>query len=253
MISFPLQPDFVATQPRYLDAGEAALVVEFGTDADPALNEQVLALDHALKTRAVPGISELVPTYRSLMIQYDPLLVGRAELISLIDAILEAGGERTIFEAHLWTFPCCYDPAFAEDLPAVADKLGLPEKRIVELHAAATYRLTMYGFAPGFSYLSGLPTDLAISRRLGPRPPHPANAIIIGGGLCAIATLPMPTGWWVIGRTPESMFSAERNPVFLAAVGDDVRFETVDRFTFEMLEKRAIAGEIVARRERVGR
>lgn len=238
--------------PRYLDAGEAALVVEFGMDVSPASSEKVLSLDHALGAQAVAGIRELVPTYRSLMIHYDPLVLGRAELIAIVDDIFAAGGERPVGPAHLWTFPCCYEAAFAEDLAAVAQELGLSQERVVELHGTATYRLAMYGFSPGFSYLSGLPAELAVSRRPSPRPPHPKNAIIVGGGLCAIATLPMPTGWWVIARTPEAMFVPERNPAFLVAVGDHIRFDAVDRSTFEALERRATAGEVVARMEQAG-
>lgn len=236
-------------EPRYLDAGETALVVEFGSTTDPALSERVLDLDHALCARSVIGICETVPTYRSLMIHYDPLMISRKELITVISAVLAEGTERPAGEAHSWIFPCCYDQAFAEDLPAVAEALKVSEERVVELHTGATYRIAMYGFSPGFSYLQGLPQELAISRRSAPRSPHPPNAVIIGGGLCAVAPLPMPTGWWVIARTPEAMFSPGRNPAFLAAVGDEVKFEAVDRSTFEAFQARALAGELVARRE----
>lgn len=134
----------------------------------PASSEKVLSLDHALGAQAVAGIRELVPTYRSPMIHYDPLVLRRAELIAIVDDIFEAGGgERPIGPARLWTFPCCYEADFAEDLAEVAQELGLSQERVVELHGTATYRLAMYGFAPGFSYLSGLPAELAVSRRPG--------------------------------------------------------------------------------------
>jgi len=236
-------------EPRYLDAGETALVVEFGITTDPDLSERVLDLDHALAARSVAGISETVPTYRSLMIHYDPFLISRDKLIDVVSAAVAAGEKRPAGETSSWIFPCCYDPAFAEDLAEVSKTLGISEERIVELHSGAAYRIAMYGFSVGFGYLHGLPRELAISRRSTPRSPHPPNAIIIGGGLCAIAPLPMPTGWWVIARTPEAMFSPGRTPAFLAAVGDEVKFEAVDCNTFEALQKRAMAGEVVARKE----
>ena len=96
---------------------------------------------------------------------------------------------------------------------------------------------------------SGLPDALHVSRRNSPRAPHPANAIMIGGGMSAIASVPMPTGWWVIGRTPEKMFAPGRNPEFLVAVGDDIRFEPVNSATFAALEERCRNGEILARAE----
>jgi allophanate hydrolase subunit 1 len=106
----------------------------------------------------------------------------------------------------------------------------------------------MYGFAPGFAYLGGLPEALALPRRASPRPPHPRNAVMVGGGLAAVATFPMPTGWYVIGRTPERLYAPEREPAFLVESGDGLRFEPIDAATFAALDRRAAAGEVVARR-----
>jgi inhibitor of KinA len=233
------------TRPRYLDAGEAALVVEFGAEVDPAINERVLALDAALTELALGGVRETVPTYRSLMVHYDPLVLTRGTLIETVESI-EAAPSKPRAPAALWTIPCCYDPGVGEDLAAVATITGLSIERVVALHSGATYRVYMYGFAPGFCYLGGVPKELAISRRATPRPPHPPNTVLLGGGLTLVATFAMPTGWWIMGRTPERMFALERDPVFLVGVGDALRFEPVDRSVYEALEARAASGEIVA-------
>lgn len=237
--------------PRFLDAGEAALVVEFGSTVDPALNDRVLALDAALAALALPGVRETVPTYRSLMVHYDPLRLERGALIDAIRGI-EAEPQQSRAPANRWTLPCCYEAAFGEDVGAIAEKTGLTPERVVALHSGATYRVYMYGFAPGFCYLGGLPPELALSRRTTPRPPHPPNTVLIGGGLALVSTFSMPTGWWLIGRTPERMFSPDREPIFLVEVGDELRFEPVDAASFAALEARAASGEIVARRERLG-
>ncbi len=236
------------TPPRFLDAGEAALVVEFGAVVDPAVNGRVLALDAALSAQPPPGLSETVPTYRSLMIHYDPLVLARADLVQAIqDRLPRAGaGQRA---GRCWRVPCCYDPAFAEDIAAVAERAGLDVAAVADLHAGAEYRVYMYGFAPGFAYLGGLPEGLAVPRRPSPRPPHPPGAVMIGGGLAAIGTFPMPTGWYVLGRTPERLFAEGRDPAFLIESGDTLRFEPVDAAAFAALERRAAAGEIVARSE----
>jgi KipI family sensor histidine kinase inhibitor len=236
--------------PRFLDAGEAALVVEFGATVDPAINDRVLALDAAMMAAAPAGVIETVPTYRSLMIHYDPLVLDREALIAAVRNI-EAAPQAPRAPANRWTLPCCYDPSFGEDIGAIADAMRLTPERVVALHAGATYRVYMYGFAPGFCYLGGLPPELAISRRKTPRPPHPANTILIGGGLALVSTFSMPTGWWLVGRTPERMFAPARQPNFLVAVGDALRFEPVDLATFAGLDARAAAGEIVGRRERL--
>lgn len=244
----PPSPESPAAPPRLLDAGEAALVAEFGDAVDPAINDRVLALDAALAARALAGVRETVPTYRSLMIHYDPLTLDRATLAAEVTA-LAAKASAQPRRGALWTVPCCYDPAFGEDIAAIAAASGLTPEKVVALHAGARYRLYMYGFAPGFCYLGGLPEALAVSRRATPRPPHPPNAVMIAGGLAAISTFPMPTGWLLVGRTPERMFSLRREPAALMAVGDELVFEPIDHATFAGLEARVATGETVARRK----
>ena len=233
-------------QPRYLDAGESALVVEFGQNVDPALNDRVLALDTALAQAQLPGLRELVPTYRSLMVHYDPLRLPRAVLIETIEACLQAatGPARAARRLQL---PCHYGNPYGDDLEEMAALLGLSATRAAELHAGATYRVYMYGFSPGFAYLGGLPEALNISRRTTPRPPPVSKTITVGGGQTAIATFPMPTGWYVIARTPVRLYVPEREPPFLVEAGDEIVFDPVDLDTFEALHLRAEAGEPIAR------
>lgn len=233
--------------PRFLDCGEAMLVVEFGDRVDASINARVLALDAALANAAIDGVVELVPTFRSLAVHYEPLILDRADLIARIEA-LAPGVVLPAPPSASWRLPVCHEGPHGEDLAEAATRLGLSPARLVELHASVTHRIAMYGFSPGFAYLAGLPGALALSRRERPRPPHPMGAIMIAGGLSAIAGVPMPTGWWVIGRTPERLFSPARDPALVMAVGDRIHFEPVDATTFAALEARVATGEIVARR-----
>jgi KipI family sensor histidine kinase inhibitor len=233
--------------PRFLDAGEAALVVEFGDTVDPAVNDRVLALDAALRAEPPAGAREFVPTYRSLMIHYDPLQIDRAMLIAIVRRMLMSLAEWR-GKGTSWTLPCCYDPALAEDLDEAAGILGLTRDQAVALHTKATYRVYMCGFTPGQIYLGGVPEPLKISRRATPRPPHPAGAVSIGGGLGTVVPFVMPTGWYVIGLTPERLYAAERKDAFLIQAGDLLRFDPIDLATFRNLEQRAAGGEIVARK-----
>jgi KipI family sensor histidine kinase inhibitor len=232
---------------RLLDAGEAALVVEFGTTVDPAINDRVLALDDALGGDPPEGLRERVPTYRSLMLHYDPLVLDRETLAARVRTLVEGATARTA-SPTLWTLPCCYDAPHGEDIAQVAERTRLSPDAVVALHAEATYRVYMYGFAPGFAYLGGLPKTLAVPRRASPRPPHPRNAVMIGGGLAAVATVPMPTGWYVIGATPARLYAPTRDPSFFVGAGDLIRFEPVDSAAFDALTAREDAGEMVARR-----
>lgn len=233
--------------PRFLDAGEAALVVEFGAAVDPAINDRVLALDAALQAEPLAGVDETVPTYRSLMIHYDPLVLDRDRLVEAVrHRLARAASVRP--PGRAWTLPCCYDPAVAEDIAEVAQRTGLTAAQAAAAHAGASYRVYMYGFAPGFAYLGGLPDALRLARRPSPRPPHPPGAVMIGGGLAAVATVPMPTGWYVMARTPERLYAPARDPAFLVESGDTLRFEAVDAAAFADLDRRAAAGETLARR-----
>ncbi len=221
-------PATALSEPRFLDAGEAALVVEFGDTVDPVINDRVLALDAALRADPPAGTREFVPTYRSLMIHYDPLQIDRETLIAVVRrgmaAVVEGRGQEA------------------------AQILRLTSDQVVALHAKASYRVYMCGFTPGQIYLGGVPEALVISRRPTPRPPHPAGAVLIGGGLCVVAPFVMPTGWYVIGQTPERLYAAERSQAFLIQAGDVLRFDPIDVATFRNLEQRAASGEIVARK-----
>lgn len=249
VIASPAPPATSAAMlpPRFLDAGEAAMVVEFGETVDPAVNARVLALDAALREAPPGGTCEFVPTYRSLMIHYDPLRISREDLVAAVEPMAAAASARQRSGAE-WLLPCCYEPGFGEDIGAVAEIAGLPVSRVAALHAEGSYHVYMFGFAPGFAYLSAPPEAIAVPRRQRPRSAHPPGAVLLGGGLCAIGTFPMPTGWYVAGRTPERLYAPERADPFLIQVGDMLRFEAIDAATFEALDRRAAGGELVARR-----
>jgi inhibitor of KinA len=236
-----------STYPRFLDAGETALVVEFGEAVEPAINAQVLALDAAMRADPPPGVREFVPTYRSLMIHYDPLRIDRAELIRIARQAM-AAAPVSASDGTTWILPCCYEAPVAEDLDEAAWLLKLNRDELIALHAGATLRVYMYGFTPGQLYLGGLPKALAISRRPEPRPPHPAGAVLIAGGLCVVAPFVMPTGWYVLGATPERLYAPERDNPFFIQPGDNLRFESIDVTTFRSLEQRTARGEVVARK-----
>jgi KipI family sensor histidine kinase inhibitor len=232
-------------EPKFLDAGEAALVVEFGHTIEPDVHNRVLALDAALTKRALTGVVELVPTIRSLMIHYDPLVIDRAALVEAVRGI--GSGAADTKPTRRWTIPCCYDPQFGEDIATIATQLGMTSASVIALHSGATFQAYMYGFLPGFCYLGGLPKELNVARRVTIRAPHPTGTIMIGAGMGLITTFAMPTGWWLVGRTPERMFSPARKGTFLAAVGDEIKFDPIDLDTFNALDARAAAGEVVAK------
>jgi KipI family sensor histidine kinase inhibitor len=238
------------TRPRYLSAGDAGLVVELGSEIDAAVNDRVVALAAALEAMGLPGIRECVPTYRSLLVQYDPVTLPRTDLIAAVEGCWPptplAGSART----H-WRVPVLYGGEAGEDLPAVAALHGLSEEEVVRLHSGASYRVYMLGFAPGFAYLGGLPERIHTSRRADPRAQTPPGSISIGGQQAAISPpLPIPSGWHLLGRTPVRSYDPARSAMpFLFAPGDIVRFEPVSALDYATLRAAAEAGDLVAVRE----
>lgn len=232
-------------KPLLLDAGECALVVEFGRKIDPEINDRVLALDRAITEADLPGVEELMPTYRSLMIHYDPLSVTRDELAS---RVLELASRPVVRSpSRRWIFPACYDRSVALDLADVAWSLSMSEEQIVDLHSAVTYRIYWHGFAPGLPALGGLPEELRLPRMMTPRPMVEEGSLIIAAGQASIASVNMPCGWYVIGRSPERLFVLERQPPILTRTGDEMVFERIDIHEFERLRARALEGERIAR------
>jgi len=235
---------------RYLAAGDRGLVVEFGDTIDIEVNRRVVALDRALCSLQLDGVQECVPTYRSLLVVFDPLRVARDDLIRRIEslgapeALDKAAGSR-------WIVPVLYGGAAGMDLDFVASTHGISPEAVIELHSAAEYRIHMIGFAPGFAYLGGLPQELHTSRREEPRARIPGRSISIGGSQAAISPpVEMPSGWHLLGQTPLRSFDPARqqNP-FLFRAGDTVRFHPVSEAEYSRLEEAAASGALMATRD----
>jgi KipI family sensor histidine kinase inhibitor len=233
-LGFPALPQ-AQIYPRFLPVGDAALTVEFGDAITPELNEAVVGLDIALAASELDGIIETVPSYRSLLICYDPLEISLPQLVAELRRLLASGPPMRGSVRTDWTVPVVYDPPYADDLPEVAQRLGLTEEAVIALHTGADFQVYTVGFAPGLPYLGGLPPALYISRREIPRSQVPVGAIMIGGMQAVIVSIPLPTGWYVLGRTPLRPFEPEREDPFLFRAGDHVRFRRIGAAEFERL------------------
>lgn len=230
-------------QPRILPSGDTGLTVEFGEVIDPGLNALVLELDRAAAT--VPGVVETIPTYRSLLVRYDPGIVGYDDLgARLLELARGLKGEDAT--GTIWEIPVCYGGEYGIDLVATADTHGITPDELVRRHLAPTYRVYMIGFLPGFAYLGGLDQSIATSRRVSPRLHTPAGTISIGGIQALVASLAAPSGWHLLGRTPVRNFMPSRNPAVIIQPGDSVRFRRIDEADFIRLDREAEAGQLVA-------
>ncbi len=229
-------------EPRLLLCGDRAISVELGDEIGREVNARVLALDFLIQQEAVAGVTETVPSYRSLLVYYDPLVVNYESLRSALERLAARARPDVLPPSRIVELPCCYGGELGFELPGAAAKLGLAEGEVVTLHAAAEYYVEFVGFTPGLPYLSGMAERLFIPRLESPRVKTPPGSVSIGGMQCCIYSVESPGGFWVIGRTPVRMYDpAAADPILLRA-GDRVRFRPIERAEFD-----AIAEAVAAR------
>ena len=219
---------------RFLPAGDAAVVVEFGDHVSRILNDRVLRLNARVRAANPRGLVETVPTFRSLMIHYDPLVTGSANLISAIKNLLDSGGGETK-HLKLWRIPACYAATHAPDLAEVAQRTGLGTEEVIRLHSGMRFHVYMLGFVPGYPYMGDLPDALVLPRRVDPRIRVPPGSIAIATGLTAIYPLESPGGWHLIGATPIRLFNPRWPRPALLGPGDAVRFEPITVREFDAI------------------
>jgi KipI family sensor histidine kinase inhibitor len=215
-------------------AGDGAIVVEFGDEVDPVLNARALSFSKRLDARSYAGIMETVPTFRSVSVYYDPLILEPGVLISIIEELLTDHDTSAATE-NLWRIPVCYDSRLAEDFEPLVDRLGGSRDRLINLHSGRVYSIYMLGFLPGQPYLGELAADLRLPRRSTPRTKIPAGSIGIATSLTSIFPTETPCGWHLIGRTPVKLWTHDADPRPLLAPGDKVQFEPISFAGFEEL------------------
>jgi KipI family sensor histidine kinase inhibitor len=221
---------------RIAAVGDAALMVEFEERVDEAVNAQVLALAAAVRAASIRGIRDVVPTFRSVAVYFDPVRTDRQRLMQTLETLTSGPLPETQRESgRMVDLPLCYDPEFAPELADVAQQTGLQCGEVVDLHAARTYRVFMLGFVPGFAYLGTLDRRLALPRRPTPRTAVEPGSVAIAGEQTAVYPSRTPGGWHIIGRTPSTMFAVEREPPALLQPGDRVRFTPIARSEFARL------------------
>lgn len=219
---------------RFLHSGDTAIVVEFGDRIDSVLNERVLRLSSLVRSANLPGVVETLPTFRSLMVHYDPLVTDHASVVDAIKRILDLGPDGSR-ESKLWRIPACYAASHAPDLEEVAQRTGLATEEVIRLHANTRYKVYMIGFSPGFPYLGDLPEPLVLPRRVDPRVRVPAGSIAIAAEMTSIYPVESPGGWHLIGATPVRLFDVRWPRPALLNPGDMIVFEPVDDGEFDAI------------------
>lgn len=232
-----------AGRPAFFPAGDRALCVELGEEISVDVNTRVRALEFLVQQKGVPGVVEMVPSYRSLLVYYDPLVTDPDELAERIAAIAPHAASAALPPQRSIELPCCYaDPSLGLDLAAAAERLGLSEDDLARRHAEVEYPLYFIGFTPGLPYMGGVPERIQLPRLETPRTKVPPGSVGIGGIQCCIYSVESPGGYWILGRTPLRLYDPDAADPILLRPGDRVTFRPIDRAEYD-----AIATAVAAR------
>jgi inhibitor of KinA len=213
----------VLKMPSFKPVSDHALLVEIGTIVDDDLNRLIISLDNAIALAGIVGLCEVVPAMVNLLIVFDPLLNDHRGVQSAVEQLfpltnsVSANGNQHVVNV-------CYEDAFSPDLSAVANACDMSIEAVINAHVSASYRVSMYGFAPGYAYLSGVQKAIQVPRKTAAVRDIPAGSVIIAGAQCLTTTLTMPTGWSIIGRSDAQIITGNPDRPFLFDVGDTVSF-----------------------------
>ncbi len=243
----------IYAEPRILLCGDRAVSVELGDEISREVNARVLALDYLIRESALAGVTETVPSYRALLVYYDPFATEFDALTASLRELASRARPDVLPPARTVELPCCYGGELGFELDAAAEKLGVPATEVVSLHAGAVYGVDFVGFTPGLPYLSGMPERLFIPRLETPRVKTPPGSVSIGGMQCCIYSVESPGGFWVLGRTPVRLYDPTAADPILLRAGDRVRFRAIERAEFDAIAATVAAGAFQPVIEQEGR
>jgi len=241
-----------ASRACLLPVGDTAWTVEFGDTIDPAIHAQVLGLAGSIERQrrdagamdVLGAIVDVVPTFRSLTVYFDPLRCNSQRLgESLLQLASTAESIATV--GRRWRIPVCFDEEYAPDLNDLAQCKGLSREAVIALMTETEFQVYLIGFMPGFPYMGGLPAALHMPRLSSPRKAVPERSLAVANDMCAVYPWESPGGWRLLGRTPVPMFSAaDTSSPSLLASGDRVFWQAIDAGTFREMEALARAGKL---------
>jgi antagonist of KipI len=211
--------------PRIREAGDSALLLEWEEVIDPRVNERAVAVAAAIRNAALPGVREVVPTFRSVAIFFDPLTTEPQAVRGALARVSAAPVQVT--EGKTIEVPVSYGGEAGPDLATVAEWAGVSTASVAERHAGTDYRVFMLGFLPGFAYLGTVDAQIAAPRRQSPRVRVPAGSVGIAGQQTGIYPRESAGGWQIIGRSALKVFDPSQAPAALFSPGDKVRFKAV--------------------------
>jgi inhibitor of KinA len=223
------------SRPQIVPAGDSTLVVEFEARVDPIVNERAIRLADRMRAAAITGVRDVMPTYRSVAVFFDPLRTNYDDLLDRLGREADLLDDTPPAQRPPLRIPVCYGGELGPDLDGVAARANMSPEQVVAVHSSETYRVFMLGFLPGFAYMGLVDLRIAAPRHLTPRVRVPKGSVGIAGRQTGIYPAETPGGWQLLGRTPVRPFDINRASPFLFRAGDAVQFVSVDRDEYERL------------------
>lgn len=222
---------------RFLPAGDKSLVIEFGDSISPEINKKIRNMYLTIEKSGLDGIVEMVPTYRSLLVSYNPMKIKYNALCDKLREFEDNLGDSGSEPAKVVEIPTIYGGEYGPDIEFVAQHNNLSIDEVIEIHSSRDYLIYMLGFTPGFPYLGGMSEKIETPRLKTPRTKIPAGSVGIAGKQTGIYPIDSPGGWQLIGRTPVKLFDPFAEPPVLLNAGDYVRFVPIDENEYKSILK----------------
>lgn len=225
---------------HYVPIGDTCLSIEFPNEISPEVNAMIRTMAKVLND--VDEIQEIVPTYRTILVQYDALRISYGEMVAKLKELEQSALTGSSEEARIIKIPTVYGGEYGEDLGNVCEHNKLSEEEVISIHSSTDYLLYMLGFTPGFPYLGGMSEKIATPRLKSPRTAIPAGSVGIAGSQTGIYPIQSPGGWQLIGRTPLRLYDPHSDQPFLLQAGDYLRFVPISEERFKEIEKEVADG-----------
>lgn len=222
---------------KFLKAGDSALIIELGNEISPSINFKLKKITEFLDNLNKKGIKDLLPTYRSIIIYYNPLVLSFNEIKKLIEenCKFENKVEEKI-EKEIVEIPVLYGGEYGPDIENIANHNKLSVEDVIKIHTSGEYLIYMLGFTPGFPYLGGMSKEIVTPRLKEPRTKIPAGSVGIAGEQTGVYPIESPGGWQLLGRSPLNFFNPKSEKPFLLKAGQYIKFISIKEEEFLKLK-----------------